>query len=291
MKGLSAWTALSVFIVLIFRSAGIFFSASCSVKSKVNIKGHPLHPILVSFPIALLTGAFLLDLLTIFTGNLSYSDAAVYSLIGGLVSAVIAAIPGAVDYFHTVPPDSSAKKRASSHALLNISALFVFIFALLFKKKGDVDLIIIAAIEFGGVVLLGIAGWHGGTLIIRNQIGVDHRYAGAGKWSEETITTTEKNIPLKDTDKLKLNQMRLLRVNSKRIVIARTESGIVAFEDRCSHRGGSLADGALICGTVQCPWHGSQFDTTTGAVKAGPGSERIRIYPVSEKDGTFVLHL
>jgi uncharacterized membrane protein/nitrite reductase/ring-hydroxylating ferredoxin subunit len=261
------------------------------MRSKANIKGHPLHPILVSFPIALLTGALLLDMLTIITDNHSYSDAAVYSLIGGLVSAVIAAIPGAIDYFRTVPPESSAKKRATKHALFNISALFVFIFALLFKKKGDIDLSIIAAIEFAGVVLLGIAGWHGGTLIIRNQIGVDHRYADAGKWSEETMHTNGKSIELKNTDKLRLNQMRLLRVNGTRIAIARTEAGIVAFEDRCSHRGGSLADGSIICGTVQCPWHGSQFDTGTGAVKAGPAIERIRIYPVTQRGESFVLHL
>jgi uncharacterized membrane protein/nitrite reductase/ring-hydroxylating ferredoxin subunit len=261
------------------------------MRSKANIKGHPLHPILVSFPIALLTGAFLLDLLTIVTDNHSYSDAAVYALIGGLISAVVAAIPGAIDYFHTVPPESSARDRATRHALLNISALFVFVFALLFKKNGDVNLAIIAAVEFAGVVLLGIAGWHGGTLMIRNQIGVDHRYAYAGRWSEESIHTNEKSIDLKNTDKLKLNQMRLLRVNGTRIVIARTEAGIIAFEDRCSHRGGSLADGAIICSTVQCPWHGSQFDTGTGAVKAGPATERIRIYPVTQKGESFVLHL
>jgi uncharacterized membrane protein/nitrite reductase/ring-hydroxylating ferredoxin subunit len=260
------------------------------MRSKANIKGHPLHPILVSFPISLLTGALLLDLITISTHNNSFSDAAVYSLIGGLASAVIAAVPGAMDYFHTVPPESSAKKRATRHALLNISALIVFIFALLFKK-GGVDLFIIAAVEFAGVVLLGIAGWHGGTLVTRNQIGVDHRYADAGKWSEETIKTDGKSVELKNTAKLKLNQMRLLRVNGTRIVIARTEAGITAFEDRCSHRGGSLADGAIICGTVQCPWHGSQFDTGTGSVKAGPAKERIRIYTVTQKGESFILHL
>jgi uncharacterized membrane protein/nitrite reductase/ring-hydroxylating ferredoxin subunit len=261
------------------------------MKSKANIKGHPLHPILVSFPISLLTGALLLDLITIFTDNPSYSEAAVYSLVGGLISGVIAAIPGAIDYFHVVPPESSAKKRASTHALLNISALCVFVLVLLLRKKGDPDLSIIAALEFAGVVLLGIAGWHGGTLIIRNQIGVDHRYADAGKWSEETIRTDSKSIQMKDTGKLKVNQMRLLRVNNKRIVIARTETGIVAFEDRCTHRGASLADGAIICGTVQCPWHGSQFDVSNGSVKAGPATEKIMIYQVSKEGDSFILHL
>jgi nitrite reductase/ring-hydroxylating ferredoxin subunit len=42
-------------------------------------------------------------------------------------------------------------------------------------------------------------------------------------------------------------------------VLARTEEGYVAFDDRCTHKGGSLAAGVMVWGTVQCLWHGSQF--------------------------------
>ena len=69
--------------------------------------------------------------------------------------------------------------------------------------------------------------------------------------------------------------MKLAPLGDRRIVLARTEQGYVAFDDRCSHKGGPLSDGVLICGTVQCPWHGSQFDVHTGGVKAGPASEPI----------------
>lgn len=67
--------------------------------------------------------------------------------------------------------------------------------------------------------------------------------------------------------------MKLLRIGNKRIVLARSEQGYVAFDDRCTHRGGSLAGGVMICGAVQCLWHGSQFDVSTGKVKAGPERE------------------
>jgi nitrite reductase/ring-hydroxylating ferredoxin subunit len=85
--------------------------------------------------------------------------------------------------------------------------------------------------------------------------------------------------------------MKLLRVAGKRIVLARTERGYVAFDDRCTHRGGSLAGGVLICGTVQCLWHGSQFDVTTGQVTCGPAKEPIRVYQVTQKgdDVTMLL--
>ena len=72
--------------------------------------------------------------------------------------------------------------------------------------------------------------------------------------------------------------MRPLRWRGRRLVLARTEEGFAAFDDHCTHRGGSLADGALICGTVQCPWHGSQSDVHNGDVKAGPAEEPIGTY-------------
>jgi nitrite reductase/ring-hydroxylating ferredoxin subunit len=80
-----------------------------------------------------------------------------------------------------------------------------------------------------------------------------------------------------------------VRIVGKRIVLGRTETGYTAFTDRCTHRGGSLADGAMICGTVQCPWHGSQFDAHSGAVKAGPAKKEIEVYTVREQDGQIVL--
>ena len=66
---------------------------------------------------------------------------------------------------------------------------------------------------------------------------------------------------------------------------------IPVFTSNCKHRGGPLSDGALICDTVQCPWHGSQFDVKTGIVKAGPARENIEIYKVEEKEGKIYLLL
>ena len=85
--------------------------------------------------------------------------------------------------------------------------------------------------------------------------------------------------------------MKLVHVKDRRVVIARSETGYVAFDDRCSHKGGSLAGGAMICGTVQCPWHGSQFDVATGALKAGPGNEGIKTYIVDESNGKVYLSI
>ena len=85
--------------------------------------------------------------------------------------------------------------------------------------------------------------------------------------------------------------MKLLRVGNKRIALARTKEGYVAFDDRCTHKGGSLAGGVMLCGTVQCLWHGSQFDVSTGKVKAGPAKKRIAVYRLTEEEGEVKLAL
>jgi nitrite reductase/ring-hydroxylating ferredoxin subunit len=139
-----------------------------------------------------------------------------------------------------------------------------------------------AALAFQGMgaAVMTAAGWMGGTLVFRNQIGVDHRYAGAGRWQENTIDHRADLALVAKTSPLQVNQMELVHADGERIVVARTETGIAAFEDRCTHKGGPLSDGVLMCGTVQCPWHGSQFDVDTGAVKCGPARRKIRTYPL-----------
>ncbi len=141
------------------------------------------------------------------------------------------------------------------------------------------------------VGLLAAAGWMGGTLVNRNQIGVDHRHARAGKWREERVAAGAGAVAVAKAGELAVDQMKLLHVDGRRIVLARTERGHAAFADGCTHSGGSLADGVMICGTVHCPWHGSRFDVATGAVKAGPAEEGIETYRVEEKDGEVRLLL
>jgi len=174
-----------------------------------------------------------------------------------------------------------------------VNSLAVTLFAIALATRTDdasAPEVMTLALEGAGVALLGIGGWMGGTLAFRNQIGVDHRYADAGKWNEESFDAVEgKPVAVAKPGELQVNQMKLLHVRiddeSRRIVLARTEEGHVAFDDRCTHKGASLADGALICGTVHCPWHGSHFDVRSGAVKAGPAEEKIGTYAVEERDG------
>jgi len=260
------------------------------MRSKVNINGHPIHPILIPFPIAFLTGAFVFDLIGFITNNTSFSHTGAYLSIAGVCTGVIAAIPGIIDYFYIVPPNSSAKKRATKHMLVNLTA--VILFAIAFIIRGGINNHpdgLTLVLQLTGLGFMTAGGYMGGTMVYRNQIGVDHRYANAGKWNEITINSPANEHIIGNETLLALNQMLLIHLNKKRIVLAHTEKGFTAFEDHCTHRGGSLADGTLVCETVECPWHGSQFDVNTGVVQSGPAKEAIKTYPVKLENGKIIL--
>jgi uncharacterized membrane protein/nitrite reductase/ring-hydroxylating ferredoxin subunit len=252
------------------------------MRSKASFRGHPIHPALIPFPFAFLTGAFLFDVAGWLADRPSWWTTGSHLAIAGVVAALLAAIPGLIDYLYTVPPRSTGKRRATKHMLVNLVAVALVAGAWIMRRDmADEPNAVVLALELIAVGLLVVGGWMGGTLVNRNQIGVDHRYAKAGKWKEQRIEPRG-NAPIvvARANELEVDQMKLLVAGDRRIVLARTAQGYVAFDDRCPHRGGSLAGGSMMCGTVQCPWHGSQFDVTNGAVKAGPADRAIETYRV-----------
>ena len=233
---------------------------------------------LIPFPFAFLAGAFVFDVAGRILRNRELSRTGQHLTAAGIGMGLLAAVPGIIDYFGSVPPKSSAKERATKHAISNVTGLALFGLSL-FARRGRIASAGTLTAQAAGVGMLGVGGWMGGTLVYRNQIGVDHRYAEAGGWKEDT------------TRDLQVNQMALIHADGERVVVARTEDGFRAFDDRCTHKGGPLSDGALICGTVQCPWHGSQFDVTTGAVKCGPAERNIATYPLLDSGNGVSVRL
>ena len=258
------------------------------MRSRAHIKSHPIHAILVAFPIGLFVTSFVFDLLAVWRNNSALGAAARYCAIAGLVAGVLAAIAGATDLFGVVPPHSSARKRGYQHAILNSVVMVLFLVVVVHRGGwaiADRLSLILSAI---GVALLGYSGWLGGTLVYRNQIGVDHRYANAGQWKEVTLSRWDQ--PVCAAEEIADGQMVLVNVSGTRVAVGRCAEGIVAFSDRCTHKGGPLADGALVGCTVQCPWHGSQFDVHTGRVINGPADEKIETFSAEVKGGqVYVL--
>ncbi len=264
------------------------------MRSRAHLDGHPIHPMLVPFPFAYLVGAACLDGVAAATRRPQWYRTARHMRVLGIGSALAAAVPGIVDYLFAVPPKSSAARRATLHGVANLSAVGLMA-AVAWRRRTDRsprgwEL----AAQGAAAGLMGVAGYLGGTLVYRNQIGVDHRQADAGKWRERTLPepgAPDDAIDAGAAAELGVNQMVLLHVGDRRVVVARTEDGVAAFDDRCTHKGGALSDGALACGVVQCPWHGSQFQVKTGDVVHGPAEARIRTHRVHEADGRLWLTL
>ena len=261
------------------------------MQSKAIVKAHPLHPALIPFPFAFLIGALLFDTAGVLLERPSLWITGMHLTIAGIAAGLLAAIPGLIDYLHTVPPGSSAHGRARTHAIGNVSALVLFGANWLLRGGDGAPGVVAWGCEVAGAGLLVYSGWLGGTLVTRNLISVDHRYAEAGRWQDESYSTAPgQPLMVGRVDELKADQMKLLRINGHRLVLARTAGRYRAFADACTHRGGSLAGGIVIDGTVQCLWHGSQFDTATGAAMCGPAAAGIRVYEVEETpDGRVLL--
>lgn len=258
------------------------------MRATARLASHPLHPILIVFPLGLWIGSWIFDVLGYFTGNNLLWAAGFYCVIAGCVGAVLAAVAGFIDWMTVVPPRSSAKRRGLTHGVLNALVLAAFIF--IAYRRGDPGRApggLEITISTIAIVALGISGWLGGSLVVHNQIGVDRRYANAGRLRERQIESWER--PACNQSELSDGQMMLIRVNKERVVVARCSDGIAAFGDRCTHKGGPLSDGALIGCAVQCPWHGSQFDILTGRVIAGPAREKIEIYQVEVRAGEVFI--
>ena len=88
-----------------------------------------------------------------------------------------------------------------------------------------------------------------------------------------------------DEAEVEEGQVVAFSVGERAIAVASSDGDLVAFEDSCSHRRCSLAEGELAGMTVVCPCHGATFDVRTGEVLVGPATEPIAVFEVRVRDG------
>jgi nitrite reductase/ring-hydroxylating ferredoxin subunit len=98
-------------------------------------------------------------------------------------------------------------------------------------------------------------------------------------------------VTLGPADSVAEEQLKVFPFGSNRIVVARVNGELFAFDDECTHAACSLGDGELEGATVVCPCHMGQFDLSTGEVLDGPPPDPIRVYPVQETDGKLTVEL
>jgi uncharacterized membrane protein len=147
-----------------------------AVYSKVKIFGHPIHPALISFPVAFYTATLVAYVIYAASSHHFWLRVAIAANVAGVVMAVVAAIPGFVDWAFGIPSGTRAKGHGLRHLILNVSALVLFaivMFTYVGRWNGAnpsaVLAIVLAAV---GVVLTIGAGMFGWTLIQDDHVGV-----------------------------------------------------------------------------------------------------------------------
>lgn len=142
------------------------------VPSTVAIAGHPIHPILVQFPISFLVGALLTDVAFWLTDDTFWARASFWLIVGGLVGGIAAALTGILDFLRI----GRVRKRTAgwAHLILNVSALVLTIINLVLRWNNPVMPILPWGLVLSVIVsaLLGVSGWYGGELIYRHKIAV-----------------------------------------------------------------------------------------------------------------------
>lgn len=142
------------------------------IPSTVAIAGHPLHPLIVTFPIAFLTGAFGTDLAYLFTQDPFWARAAIWLIGAGFISGLVAALTGMLDFLKI---DRVKKHRAGwAHMVGNVTAMGLTLVNWLLRLNNVEGAVLPVGFALSLVVaaLLGITGWYGAELVYRHKIAV-----------------------------------------------------------------------------------------------------------------------
>jgi uncharacterized membrane protein len=144
--------------------------------TKATIAKHPIHPMLIAFPVALYVTTVVALIVHVATNDPFWYRAAFWSNLGGILMAAIAAIPGVIDLV-ALPARSRARATGLSHAAFNVLALAMFtISAVIIGRHlfGSVILVDAAPLALGivGLCSTTVAGALGWTLVQTHHVGV-----------------------------------------------------------------------------------------------------------------------
>ena len=140
--------------------------------SPASIAKHPIHPVLVALPIGLWIFSLVSDVIyRMGWGSPAWDDVAFYTMAGGVVGALLAAVPGFVDFLSM----SKGKTRmiATWHMSINLAVVVLYAANLWLRDTsvpgGDLPIVLSVA----GIILLGISGWLGGEMVYVHGVAVE----------------------------------------------------------------------------------------------------------------------
>jgi uncharacterized membrane protein len=143
------------------------------MESRAKLLGHPVHTTLIVFPLGLLGMAAVFDLVALAMGQGYWAEIALWMMIAGVITGLIAAPFGLVDWL-AIPSGTRAKRIGGLHGIGNV--IVVLMFATSAWMRWDVPQspsVVAVMLSLLGFLLALVTGWLGGELVDRLGVGVD----------------------------------------------------------------------------------------------------------------------
>jgi uncharacterized membrane protein len=146
------------------------------MRTPASIAKHPIHPMLVVFPIGLWIFSLICDLIGLSVATAAvWFTVALYAMGGGLIGALIAAVPGLIDLFYYKGGAAPVKNLALTHMTINLTVVVLYAVNLWlrFSRPEHLDVPVILSVI--GVCMIAVSGWLGGQLVHVYGVGVEVR--------------------------------------------------------------------------------------------------------------------
>ena len=141
------------------------------METRATVAEHPVHPMLIPFPIALWIFSLAGDLIYLFGfGGAVWKDIALYTMVGGIVGGVAAAIPGYIDYRSLSDP--VIVRVAQMHMIINVALIILFTIDAGLRILNGTEALLPVFLSVLGVAGLGVSGWLGGELVYVQGVAV-----------------------------------------------------------------------------------------------------------------------
>lgn len=137
-----------------------------------RIGSHPIHPMLIPFPIGLFVFSLICDLISLGAQTPdNWISAALYTMVGGLIGAVLAAVPGVIDLLSLT--ERTVKKIALTHMALNVTVVVLYAVNLWLRVTSGTNHGGPLVLSIVAVAVLALSGWLGGEMVYRHAVGVE----------------------------------------------------------------------------------------------------------------------
>ena len=143
------------------------------MESRAKLFGHPIHQMLIVFPLGLLATSLFFDVIALAADIPGLSQAAYYMIGAGVITALLAAVFGLIDFL-AIPSNTRAKRVGMMHGGGNVVVVVLFAASWFLRRGHPADPGTIAVIlSAAGAALGAVTGWLGGELVDRLGVGVD----------------------------------------------------------------------------------------------------------------------